>query len=133
MDCMEIVIQLILIISIVALTIIFVTVGIWVILILREIRKAVDKVGKVGDDIKETTSLVKAKIKESINTVALLAAMGRFWSKKKGVGEFLTDLGEEIKKPGQKKKVQIKEEKEAEKKPKPSDSKKRLFFRKKNS
>ena len=60
---MESTIEIILIICVASLTAIFVTVGVWVILILREVRKTAKKISSIGDDVEETSHFVKQKIK----------------------------------------------------------------------
>lgn len=89
---MESTIQIILIICILSLTAIFVTAGIWVILILREIRKATQKVSKIGDDVEETSHFVKQKIKDGFSMMALLATLSTIWSKKDRLVDILPEI-----------------------------------------
>lgn len=86
---METVIQLILTISVVSLTAIFVTVGIWVILILKEFRDLVHRLKRIGEDISETTSFTKEKIKESLNLATVMAAFSAFWSRREEIEKLL--------------------------------------------
>lgn len=86
---METAIQLILTISVVSLTAIFVTVGIWVILILKEFRDLVHRLKRIGEDISETASFTKEKIKEGLNLATILAALGAFWSRREEIEKLL--------------------------------------------
>ncbi len=126
---METVIQLILIASIISLTIILVTVGIWVILILREIKAVVGKITKVGDDIEETARFVKNRVKNSFNMISSLAAFGTLWSEKgKKLAEVFHGLGE---KEGKSKKKSKKTKSGSKQKLVHSSKPKRRFFLKK--
>jgi len=146
---METVIQIILTISVVSLTVIFVTVGIWVILILKEFKGLVGKLKEVGDDISETTSFTKEKIKEGLNLATILAAIGALWSRRERVEGLLLgrDKEAENKEELKKKKQSVKKERrsssesEEEKSPSASSSKssssakpkRRFFFRRKKA
>lgn len=89
---MQTAIQIILIVSVASLTIIFVTVGVWVILILREVRKILNSIEEVSEDVEETTAMVKAKVQQGLSTVSILTALGELWSKRKDVGHFIQDI-----------------------------------------
>jgi uncharacterized protein YoxC len=89
---MQTAIQIVLIVSVASLTIIFVTVGVWVILILREIRKILDNVEDVSEDVGQTTEMVKEKVKQGLSTVTILTALGQLWSRRKDVGDFIQDI-----------------------------------------
>ena len=93
---MESTIQIILIICVVSLTAIFVTAGVWVILILREFRKVTQKISKVGDDVEETSLFVKEKIKDGFSMMALLATLSTLWSKRDKIGDVLPDIKNKI-------------------------------------
>ena len=93
---MESTIQIILIICVVSLTAIFVTAGVWVILILREFRKVTQKISKVGDDVDETSLFVKEKIKDGFSMMALLATLSTLWSKRDKIGDVLPDIKNKI-------------------------------------
>lgn len=126
---MDSTIQIILIICIVSLTAIFVTAGVWVVLILREIRNAAKKVNQIGNDVEETSDFVKEKIKDGFSMMALMATLATLWSKK----EKISDLIPEIK---DKKNVSeeidnLEEVEEPEKKEKKKKKKRRFFFHKK--
>jgi len=121
---METTIQLILAVSVLSLTAIFVTVGIWVILILKDFKNLINKLGMIGDDIKETTTLAKGKIKESFNLVALLTNLGNIWSQK---SLNKTKESREIKK----KLIARKTVERGNKKSESSKPKRRFFFKKK--
>lgn len=95
---------MILTISVVSLTIIFVTVGIWVILILREFKNLLTKLKEVGDDLKETTGFAKEKLKESLGLASVLTVIGALWSQKERIEELI--LGRD-KKEDQSKKEQM--------------------------
>jgi hypothetical protein len=89
---MQTAIQIVLIVSVASLTIIFVTVGVWVILILREFRKILNNIEEVSEDVEETTAMVKAKVQQGLSTVSILTALGQLWSKRKDVGHFIQDI-----------------------------------------
>ncbi len=136
---MQSTIQIILIICVVSLTAIFVTAGVWVILILREFRKAAQKVSKVGDDVEETSQFVKQKIKDGFSMMALMATLSTLWSKREEVGDILPEIKDKLAK-GQKQNDENKKEKskkeenkeEKEQKDKTKKKKRKFFFRKKN-
>lgn len=138
---MDTVIQVILLLSVVSLTVIFIAVGVWVILILKEFRSLVNRLKEAGEDISETTSFAKEKIKEGLSLATVLAAIGALWSRRGEMEELL--LGR-----SQKRKRLIKGKKEADSNPgdedvsKPSNSEdssktnnteksRRFFFRRK--
>jgi len=121
---METTIQLILAVSVLSLTAIFVTVGIWVILILKDFKNLINKLGAVGDDIRETTAFAKDKIKESFNLVALLTSLGNIWSQK--TLNKTRENGETKKKLIARKTVE-----KRNKKSEPPKPKRRFFFKKK--
>lgn len=89
---MQTAIQIVLIVSVASLTIIFVTVGVWVILILREVRKILNNIEEVSEDVEETTAMVKEKVQQGLSTVSILTALGQLWSKRKDVGNFIQDI-----------------------------------------
>jgi len=124
---METAVQLVLIFSVFSLIFIFVIVGIWLILILRGIKRTINRFSKIGDEVEETARFVKEKVKEGFGAVALLTALNSLWSKKGKVKDFLVNLP--IK---EEKKAVIKDEKEKstkrEKKHSSSSQKKRRFF-----
>ena len=93
---MESTIQIILIICVVSLTAIFVTAGVWVILILREIRRAAEKVSKIGDDVEETSHFVKQKIKDGFDMMALMATLSTLWSKKEKLADVIPEIKEKM-------------------------------------
>lgn len=124
---MDSTIQIILIISVLSLTAVFVVAGVWVVLILRELRKAVKVVNRVSDDVEETSAFVKQKIKDGFSLVALMATLSTLWSKKEKIGEILPEFQEKIKDENSKKnsnesKNNLKKEKKSKKG--------RRFFRK---
>ncbi len=128
---MESTIQIVLIICVVSLTAIFVTAGIWVVLILREFRKAAKKVSQIGDDVEETSQFVKEKIKDGFSMMALLATLSSLWSKREEITDFLPDLPE-IKDKASGKKNEPEEENKNKDKKNEKKKKKKFFFRKKN-
>ena len=109
----ETVIQVILTISVVSLTAIFVTVGVWVILILREFKSLASRLKEVGNDISETAGFAKEKIREGLNLATILAAIGALWSQREKVEGLLLGRGgeEENKSKAKKKKQAAKKEK----------------------
>jgi len=130
---MESTIQIILIICVVSLTAIFVTAGVWVILILREIRKAAEKVSQIGDDVEETSQFVKQKIKDGFSMMALMATLSTLWSKKEKLADVIPEIKEKMAKEKGKKKSKKQDEStddDNEKKDK-SKKKRKFFFRKK--
>lgn len=128
---MESVVQLVLISSIFSLTIIFIVVGVWVVLILRDIRTVTRKIGQVGDEVGDMASFVKKKIKDGFSLVALLTALSSIWGEKGKIGDFIEELKErKVKREKNSTEEEvIEEEKPKEKKTK---SKHRLFFKKRS-
>ena len=103
------VIQLVLIVSVVLLTIIFVVAGVWVILILREVKNLLTKLKEVGDDLKETTGFAKEKLKESLGLASVLTIISALWSQKERIEELI--FGQD-KKEGQTKKELVRKAKD---------------------
>lgn len=95
---MQTAIQIVLIVSVASLTIIFVTVGVWVILILREVRRILNNLDQVSEDVGETTAMVKEKVNQGLSAVTILTALGSLWSKRDNVGDFIQDIkgGDEV-------------------------------------
>lgn len=81
---METAIQTVLAVSIILLTAISLTVGVWVFLILKDIKKVTGKAEKIGGNIEETSLFVKEKIKESLNLANLVTTLANFLPKKSG-------------------------------------------------
>jgi len=79
---MESLIQIILIVSVIALTAIFITVGVWVVLILKELKSVVKKVGQVGDNLEETANMVKSKVREGLTAATVINALAAVWANK---------------------------------------------------
>lgn len=139
---METAIQIVLIVSVLSLTVIFVTVGVWVVLILKEVRKTVNKVSKVGEDIEETTHLVKTRVKEGFDMVAILTSVSAAFFEKHNLADFFNKF-EEIKKDLKAKKKKNKKRKrpapikekiaQIKKKVSSSTPKRRLFSRAKKA
>jgi len=123
---MESLIQIILIISIVALTVIFITVGVWVVLILKELKSAVKKVGQVGDNLEETANIVKSKVREGLTAATVINSLATVWANKDKVADLI---------PGVKKEKIKTAEKEIENsssdEPVKKEKKRRLFFKRK--
>ncbi len=132
---MESTIQIILIICVVSLTAIFVTAGVWVILILREIKNAAKKVNQIGDDVEETSQFVKKKIKDGFSMMALMATLATLWSKKENIGDLIPQTKEKLSK-SQSEKVESKKDSDNPEQDSQADSqgkkkKRRFFFQKK--
>lgn len=89
---MQTAIQIVLIVSVASLTIIFVTVGVWVILILREVRRILNNLDQVSEDVGETTAMVKEKVRQGLSAVTILTALGTLWSKRDNVGDLIQDI-----------------------------------------
>ena len=137
---MESAVQIVLIISVFSLTVIFVTAGVWVVLILRELKKVLNKVGKVGEDVEETAHFVKDKVKEGFNMMTVLVGVSAAFFEKHN----LTDLISRFEKVKENIKDRVDEEKEAIKETiasvkkeikskKEKESKPRFFFKGKKS
>lgn len=90
---MEIAIQVVLMVSVVLLTLIFVTVGVWVVLILREVKKAIGGIGKVEDELQSTVHLVRRKIRNGFNMLTVLASLGAVLAEKYNLGDFFLKIG----------------------------------------
>lgn len=89
---MQTTIQIVLIVSVVSLTVIFVTVGVWVILILREVRRILNNLDEVSQDVEETTAIVKEKVKQSLSAVSIITALGTLWNKRDNIGEVIQEI-----------------------------------------
>lgn len=126
---MESLIQLILVFSIVSLTAIFVVVGIWTVLILKDVKKISKKVSEVGDDVGETVSQIKGKVEEGLDHLNVLRVLFNFLTEKGGLRDMASEGKTRIKKM-----INDEEEKEKTVGEKPvhhRKSLKRLFFKKK--
>jgi len=121
---METAIQTVLAVSIILLTAISLAVGVWVFLILKDIKKLTGKAEKIGGDIEETSLFVKKKIKESLNLVNLVTTLANFLPKKSGQKvESIRQYREDISEKREKSQIQEESSPKAEKK---------FFFRKKS-
>ncbi len=123
---MQTAIQIVLIVSVASLTIIFVTVGVWVILILREVRRVLTKLDKVSADVEETSAIVKEKVKQSLSAVTILTALGTLWTKRDNIG----DIIEEIKGKGDSAEPDLSTEQIAGREEENKNRKRRFFKRK---
>ncbi len=130
---MESTIQIILIICVVSLTAIFVTAGVWVILILREVRRAAEKVSKIGDDVEETSQFVKQKIKDGFSMMALMATLSTLWSKKEKLADVIPEIKEKMAKDQKNKNIEKEDDSDKDNNKKKDNPKKKrkFFFRKK--
>lgn len=79
---MDSVIQIVLLTSVVSLSAIFVTIGVWVILILRDVKSVIEKFNRVGDDIRSTSRFVKKKVKKSFDVVNVISRLGTMLANK---------------------------------------------------
>lgn len=120
---MQSAIQIVLIVSVASLTIIFVTVGVWVVLILREVRRILNNLDQVSEDVSETTEVVKEKVKQGLSAVTILTALGALWSKRENVGELI----EEIRGKNEAEKTEL--EKNKQEKEENKEKRKRRFFK----
>ncbi|MBU2592278.1 MAG: hypothetical protein ABH867_01045 [Patescibacteria group bacterium] len=137
---MESAVQIVLIISIFSLTVIFVTAGVWVVLILREIKKVLKKLGKVGEDVEETAHFVRDKVKEGFNMMTILTGVSAAFFEKHNLADLLSKfekVKEEIKNRVGEEKEAIRETiasvKKEIKSKKEKKSKPRFFFKGKKS
>ncbi len=128
---MESTIQIILIICIVSLTAVFVAAGVWVILILREIRIAAGKVSKIGDDVEETSQFVKQKIKDGFSMMALMATLSTIWAKRDKISDLIPEMEDSLESKEEKQPDEEKKEGDEEKEEKPKKKKRKFFFQKK--
>jgi len=123
---MENLIQIVLVISVIALTTIFITVGVWVILILKELKSAVKKVGQVGDNLEETANIVKSKVKEGLTAATVINSLATVWANKDKVVNLIPSVKkEEIKTVDKETKISSSD------KPAKKEKKRRLFFKRK--
>ena len=128
---METAVQLVLIFSVFSLTIIFIVVGVWAVLILKEVKKIVKKASDIGDDVEDTAKFVKEKVKEGFNLVAVLTTLNTLWTKEGRVKNLLANLQEKEKERvvNKVKKEEVKKKKKT--KPSPLKKKRRFFIKRK--
>ncbi len=128
---MEAVIQLVLTLSLVSLTLIFLIVGFWVILVLREVKQLLVQLRAAATDLSETTGLAKEKIKEGLSLATLLTALSALWSQREKLEEKI--FGDREKSPQKETKIEVKTipPKTDQKEKTESEPKRRFFFRRK--
>lgn len=87
---MENTVQLILVFCVVSLTVIFIIIGIWIIIILREIKRFLSGMVKAGGNIESTTRFIKKKFKENASLISILTFLNDIWSQKGKIKEIFS-------------------------------------------